>query len=446
MYLDLESRSARLFERAKAVLPGGNSRHSVAWAPHPIYAASGQGCYVTDIDGFVYIDAINNMSANIHGHRHPAIEAAVVEQLGRLVSVGLPTEKEIGLAEALSCRVPSVEQVRFTNSGTEALMFAVRAARAFTGRPMIAKIEGGYHGSYDALDLSNRPSPDAWGAADAPATVQEDEGFTSGAVVDTLILPVNRTDAARDLLKRHSNRLAAVVIDPVVSRMGFLPLNSDFLSMVRKTTEDLGALLIFDEVFSFRLGTAGAQGLFGITPDLTTFGKVIGGGFPIGAFGGRRDVMAVFDHSRGRPRVEHSGTFNAHPVSMAAGLAALELLDDPAMARLNALGDRLRSGLRDHLASLELPGLVQGSGSLAALLPHARPFSDYRGFHTGLQDAALAPHLASFHRGMLARGVMPVWPGGFILSTPMTDETIDRILEAAFAALTDIRSSWPLAA
>lgn len=436
MFPDSNSRSAALFERAREVMPGGNSRHSVALRPYPIYAASGEGCQVTDADGRDYVDLINNMSANIHGHRHPVIMDAVSRQADRLVSAGMPTEAEIELAEVMVARVPSVDSIRFANSGTEALMFAVRAARAFTGRDLIAKIEGGYHGSYDALDVSNRPGPDAWGPADAPATVREGEGMTVGAVADTLVLPVNAVEPARHILRANAERLAAVVIDPLVSRLGFLPLSGEFLAMIAEETRAAGALLVYDEVFSFRLGLAGAQGAVGARPDLSTFGKIIGGGFPIGAVGGRRDVMDVFDHLAGRnPRVEHSGTFNANPISAVAGAAALGLLDQPAFDRLDRLGEGLRVGFHEIFRRLGIPGQMTGRGSLTALLPHDEPYTDYRSFAAALSKPGVGSMLAALNRGLINRGVLPVFPAAFILSTPMSDDIIDQVLTAGEAAL-----------
>ncbi|WP_374571306.1 aspartate aminotransferase family protein [Phenylobacterium sp.] len=447
MYPDEKSRSAALFARAQAVLPGGNSRHSLAFAPYPIYAAAGEGCMVTDVDGASYIDCINNMSANIHGHRHPAVMEAATRQMEKLVSVGLPTEAEVTLAELMVARVDSVESIRFANSGTEALMFAVRAARAFTGRDLVAKIEGGYHGSYDALDVSNKPPAGAWGELDAPATVRESAGLTAGSVADTLVLPVNRVEATRALIERHGDRLAAIVLDPLVSRMGFLPLTAAYLAMVREETARRGIVLIMDEVFSFRLGPQGAQGAVGVRPDLSTFGKIIGGGFPIGAVGGRADIMDVFNHlPKGKPRVEHSGTFNANPVSMAAGAAALKLLDEAAFARLERLGDQLRDGLRGILKELSMPGQAPGQGSLLALLLHDRPVSDYRSFVETMTTTGAAREMAAFHRAMVNRGVLPVFPAAFILSTAMSEAVVDRILTAARESLRDVRDQQTAAA
>ncbi len=436
MYPDQRSRSAALFERARSVLPGGNSRHSIALAPYPIYAAEGEGCRLRDVDGAQYIDCIQNMSANIHGHRHPAILDAVATQLGKLVSTGLPTEVDIEFAELMTARVASVEKIRFANSGTEALMFAVRAARAFTGRQKVAKIEGGYHGSYDVLDVSNRPSPDAWGPPEAPVTVCESEGLGKGAVADTLVLPVNRPNETRAILERHGADLAAVVIDPLVSRMGFLSLTPEYLTLVRELTTRLGAVLIFDEVFSFRLGPQGAQGLVGVRPDLSAFGKIIGGGFPIGAVGGRAEVMEVFSHlPKGRPRVEHSGTFNANPVSMAAGLTAMKLLDHAAFAHLDALGEQLRGGLAAICAELGLPAQVQGRGSLFAMLPHQAAITDYRSFARALAASTFPGRWTDVHQHLINAGVLAIRPAAFTLCTPMTSDDIGAILEAARSAL-----------
>ncbi|HEV2364672.1 MAG TPA: aspartate aminotransferase family protein [Caulobacteraceae bacterium] len=441
IYPDQDSKSAALFERAQAFLPGGNSRHSVAGRPYPIYAASGEGCWLTDVDGQRYLDCVNNMSANIHGHRHPAIQGAVFQQLRNLVSVGFPTEQEIEFAELMCARAPSVERIRFMNSGTEALMFAVRAARAFTGRSLVARVEGAYHGAHETLDVSNHPGPEDWGEADAPATVRDNDGFTEGAVADTLVLPVNRTEAARRLIETHGRELAAIVIDPLISRMGFLAVAPDYLSMLRTETAGRGIVLIFDEVFSFRLGFAGAQGAVGVTPDLTTFGKIIGGGFPVGALGGRADIMDVFSAARGRPLVEHSGTFNANPVTMAAGMAAMRLLDPEAFARLDRLGHRLRDGLDAAITQLGIEAQVQGRGSLWAVLPHRRAITDYRSFHEAMRLSPLAPALAALHRGLVNRGVAPIYPAAFVLSTAMAETEIDRIVGAARGALEDMRTA-----
>ena len=416
-------------------MPGGNSRHGVHFAPYPIYQASGQGCFITDVDGVERIDFVNNWSSLIHGHGNPQIIAAVSEQASRVMAVGAPTEVEIELAELFCDRLPGVERIRFSNSGTEAVLLALRAARAYTGRARIAKAEGAYHGKIDAVAISTAPVPERWGDPQQPASVPDSEGIPPRALDDTIVLPFNDIDATRTLLAEHSDELAAVIIDPLVSRMGFLPATPDYLSMLRETTAANGIVLIFDEVFSLRLGYNGAQGEVGITPDLTALGKVIGGGLPAGATGGSAEVMSVFDGSSGHVRVEHAGTYNANPMTMSAGLACMRQLSPEAFARLNALGDRARAGLRDALQVSGLRGQVLGQGSLISLVFNDKPFHNFR-------ELPIGPHelesIISLHRYLLNHGVQMIPFGSFILSTAMTEANIDYMLEQA---LNGMRSS-----
>lgn len=288
LYPDATTRSALLFERARHVLPGGNSRHSIFFSPYPLYAVRGTGARVTDVDGVERIDFINNYTSLIHGHSHPRIKDAVVDQLGRLTAVGLPTESEICLAELLIERLPSVEQLRFTNSGTEAVMFAIKAARAFTGRPKIAKIEGCYHGSYDFAEISQTATPESWGPAQRPASVPVAAGEPQSVLDEVIILPWNDIAASRALIRKHASSLAAVLIDPMPSRIGMIEIDSGYAAMIREETRSIGALFILDEVLAFRLGYNGAQTRYNITPDITCLAKIIGGGFPVGAVGGSR--------------------------------------------------------------------------------------------------------------------------------------------------------------
>jgi glutamate-1-semialdehyde 2,1-aminomutase len=228
---------------------------------------------------------------------------------------GLPTESEVDLAELLVSRLPSVAQVRFANSGTEAVMMALKAARAHTGRPKIAKCEGAYHGSYDYAEVSLDPTPEAWGR-NAPVSVAYARGTPDNVLADVVTIPFNDTEAAVSLIREHGEGLACVLVDPMPNRAGLAPADRAYLEALRKVTREVGALLIFDEVITFRLGYRGAQGIWNIDPDLTTLGKIIGGGFPVGAIGGHRDVMAVFDPRPGKPALPHGGTFSANPVTM----------------------------------------------------------------------------------------------------------------------------------
>ena len=426
-YPDSSSTSAALFERGRRVMPGGNSRVGVMFEPYPIYAAHGQGCRVTDVDGVERIDFVNNWSSLIHGHGNPAVLAALAAQAQRLLAVGMPTEVEIELAELLTARVPGVEQIRFSNSGSEGVLMALRAAKAFTGRPKIAKAEGAYHGNADAIEVSVAPSPKQWGAADQPSTVAATEGITAGVLQDSIVLPFNDVASTRQIIEAHAHELAAVVLDPVVSRMGFVQAAPEYLRMVRDVTAQHGILLIFDEVFSFRMGYHGAQGEVGVTPDLTALGKILGGGLPVGATGGRADVMAVFDQTKKPLRVEHGGTYNANPMTMAAGLACMRQMTPEAYAHLDALGERTREGLRAALRDTGLTGAVHGCASMVALIFNDTPFASYRELPLRRQEAEM---IYALHRYLLNHGVTIIPHGMMLLSTAMTEDDIDEMLAA----------------
>ncbi len=436
MYPDNYSNSARLYDRAVRVMPGGNSRHTVYFPPYPIYAVSARGARVRDADGVERLDLINNYSSLIHGHNHPAIVAAIMEQAQRLLSVAMPTEQEVELAEIVCDRLPAVDQLRFTNSGTEGVMFTIKAARAFTGRAKIAKVEGAYHGSDETASVSNYPDPLRWGDDHAPASVPG-AGGTPNIARDVVVLPMNDVENGRAILRVHADDLAGAIIDPLPSHLGYQAATPEFVGMLREETARAGALLIFDEVYSFRLGFNGAQGALGARPDLTAMGKVIGGGLPIGAFGGRADIMeAVFDPRAGRPRMTHGGTFNANPMTMAAGTAAMRLYDRQAFDRLSGLGDRLRQGLRDAVKISGAPATVRGATSMTSLFHLEADLPTHRHM-----VAAMAAHpeargrAETFFRYLLNHGVMIGAPGLFVLSTALTEADIDRVCEVSLEAL-----------
>ena len=425
-YASPDSMSARLWQRAQTVMPGGNSRTTVFMAPRPIYAAEGEGCWLTDVDGERRLDLLNNYTSLIHGHAHPAVTDAAARRLARGASFPLPTPEEIDLAALLAERVASVEQVRFTNSGSEAVMVAIKAARGFTGRPKIAKFEGAYHGSYDWAEVSLGSSPANWGPLEAPASIPYSKGTPPSVLDEVVVLPFNHARLAAARIEREAENLAAVILDPVPNRVGLIPARAEFLAAVREVTSAHGILLIFDEVISFRVGHGGAQGVFGMRPDLTTFGKIIGGGFPVGAVGGRADVMAVFDPRDGKPAVPHGGTFNANPVTMAAGLAAMRLMDEAAYARLDEMGETLRSGLRACLERAGVPGAVTGMGSLFRIHPSDRVLVDYR---SAVADDAEKQRLDRLHRALLDHGVLISPTGLGCLSTAVTEAEIEYFLE-----------------
>jgi glutamate-1-semialdehyde 2,1-aminomutase len=434
MYPDSKSNSQKLYDRALSSLPGGNTRTTVFMKPYPIYAARGEGCRVWDVDGNEFIDCINNFTSLIHGHAHPVLVEAATRQLAQGSAFGLPTESEIELAELLASRLPDVDQVRFTNSGTEAVMMALKAARAFTGRPKIAKCEGAYHGSYDYAEVSLDPTPEAWGR-NAPVSVAYARGTPDNVLADVVTIPFNDAEAAVSLIREHGPELACVLVDPMPNRAGLAPADKSYLEALRSITREVGALLIFDEVITFRLGFRGAQGLWNIAPDLTTLGKIIGGGFPVGAVGGKREFMAVFDPRSGKPALPHGGTFSANPVTMRAGLAAMELLDEAAFARLDAIGQAVRSGIDEAFRRTGVPGRTVGLGSLLKIHFADRPIRDYRSAYMSEPEAR---RQAVFHRGLLNRGVLAAGYGLMALSMPMSDADVDAIVAAASAALAEV--------
>ena len=431
MYPDEHSRSHQLYERALSVMPGGNSRHTAYFAPYPIYIERGEGCRVWDVDGVERIDCINNYSALIHGHCHPAITEALREQAGKLLSISLPTESEVRLAELVTERLPAVDLIRFANSGTEGVMFALKAARAYTGRNKIAKIEGAYHGSYDSVEVSLYPTPDLWGPDDNPASVAPAGGH-DGASANTIVLKANDVEGGRAILRRHAADLAGVIVDPLIKNLGYLQATPEFLKMLREETSAAGALLIFDEVYSFRLGYHGAQGEMGVMPDLTAMGKVIGGGMPIGAVGGTADIMDALFDPRGGSKMSHTGTFNANPMSMVAGVAALELYDRAAHDRLAGLGQRLRDGLKDILTRTGRPGQVTGAASMIGLFHTDQPMGDWRTtMNMMMKEPDVMQTGEAFFREMLNQGVYMASQGFFVLSTAMSEHEIDFVLEKA---------------
>jgi glutamate-1-semialdehyde 2,1-aminomutase len=434
MYPNNHDRSRDLYQRALNSLPGGNTRTTVFMKPFPIYAASGAGCRVRDLDGNEYIDCINNFTSLIHGHAHPALIEAATKQLALGSAFGMPTESEVDLAELLAARLPSVDQVRFANSGTEAVMMALKAARAYTGRPKIAKCEGAYHGSYDYAEVSLDPTPAAWGG-NAPVSVAYAKGTPENVLADVVTIPFNDIEAAVSLIREHGAELACVLVDPMPNRAGLVPADKAYLEALREVTREVGALLIFDEVITFRLGYHGAQGLWGIQPDLTTLGKIIGGGFPVGAIAGGREFMSVFDPSSGKPALPHGGTFSANPVTMRAGIAAMELLDEAAFARLDVIGQAVRDGIDAAFRNTSVPGRTVGLGSLLKIHFTDRQIRDYRSAY--LNDAETKRQTV-FNAGLLNRGIFAANYGLMALSLPMTDADVATIVDAATGALQEV--------
>ena len=366
-YLELTPQSRAAWEEAKEYLPGGDSRNSIFWEPYPIFVERASGAHVIDADGVDRLDFIGTMTTLILGHSPAPVVEAVREQLERGVVYNAPNRHQVRLAKILCDRIPSFDLVRFTNSGTEATLNTIRAARAVTGKDRIAKVEGGYHGSHDTVSVSVRVNPAAAGERTRPDPLAATGGLADGVVRSTVVVPFNETGHARRILEEHKDELAAVIIEPVLGSVGMLPGTKEFLTMLREFTLEHGIVLIFDEVISFRAAPGGAQEYYGITPDMTSLGKIIGGGFPIGAFGGRKDIMDLYDPTAdptGGPAVAHAGTFNANPVTMLAGTVTMEELAPEVYRRLAEVTEYLRQGIRGVGEELEVPVQVTGLGSL----------------------------------------------------------------------------------
>jgi glutamate-1-semialdehyde 2,1-aminomutase len=418
--------SDKLMERAERLLPGGvNSpvRAFRAVGGHPLFIARAQGARVIDADDNSYLDYIGSWGPAILGHAHPKVVQSVQETAAKGLSFGAPTEAEVRFAEAIVERYPSIQMLRCVSSGTEATMSALRVARGFTGRDVIVKFDGAYHGHSDALLVKAGSGAATFGNPDSA-------GVPAGTVANTATLAYNDNAALHDLFARDGQRIAAVIVEPVAGNMGCVPPQPQFLETILELCTQHGALSIFDEVMTgSRVARGGAQGLFGMSPDLTCLGKIVGGGLPLAVYGGRADVM-----QRVAPLgpVYQAGTLSGNPIAVNAGLSTLAELDHYAYQRLEALGSRLQTGLERVLRETNTPGVVQRVGSMLTLFFHRGPVRSWL-------DAATSDtkRFGTWHRGLVSRGVY--WPPSqfeaAFISLAHTEHDIDLTVEAALAAL-----------
>ncbi|MET0432207.1 MAG: aspartate aminotransferase family protein [Hyphomicrobium sp.] len=428
--------SRAAFDRARRVFADGTSRATIERDPAPRYIAKGEGAYLIDLDGRRFLDLNANFTTLIHGHRFEPVIAAVSEQLQSGSCFASPTLAEIDLAELLCERVPGLDSVRFVNTGSEAVMFAIKAARAFTGRACIAKIEGAYHGAYDWVEVSQVSAPATWGPASDPASVPYYHGMPSSVLHEVVTLRFNAAKEAEQLIAGHAADLAAIVIDPMPSRAGLIAPTPAFIAAVEAAARRHGVLIIADEVLNFRQAFEGASARHGLKPDIFAFGKIIGGGLPVGAVGGRSDVMSVFSADGRRPLLPQGGTFSANPLSMVAGLASMKALDRAAFARLEALGDRLRNGLRKVIERRGAPFSVSGAGSLFRIHPRRDLPREFREAHP---SAAQAEVMREMTRAFADAGIILPFGAAACLSTPMTEAEID-LVASTFDEFLEIRT------
>ena len=421
------TRSADLYARAKQILPGGVSRNTVLRHPHPIYVHHAEGCRVVDIEGVERIDFANNMASLIHGHAYPPVVEAVSEQMRRGSAFSLGTEVEVRFAEHMVSRCDAFEKIRFVNSGTEAVMGALKAARAFTGRPKIAKVEGAYHGLYDYAEVSQTASPDRWGPAGRPSAVPVAFGTPEGALADVVVLPFNDVERSLALLDECADELACVLLDVMPHRVGLNPAEPAYVEALRAFTAERGILMVLDEVITFRGEVGGAQTRYHIEPDLTALGKMIGGGFPVGAIAGKAEVMEVMNPLNSPLLFPHSGTFSANPVTMTAGLTTMRHFGEAEVARVNRLAQRAMHGVVDVIAATGVRASVTGGGSMLRVHMKERPPRNYR---EAFLDAEERKYLHVLLTHLFDVGIVAINTCTFCMSTVMGDDEIDALLES----------------
>lgn len=420
------SNSKRAHTAAAKYLPDGVSRCTLSGETPPIFIDRGSGSRIFDVDGNEYVDFANNFTTLIHGNAFPPIIRALEEQLQKGTCFNNPTVHEASLAKILCERVPSIDQIRFVNTGTEAVMTALKAARAITGRKKIAKLEGAYHGSYDWAEVSENSTPSNWGK-DAPASVPSCVGTPTSVLDETVVLPFNDIDGSRGILEQIKGQLAGVLIDVAPSRAGLIPISPDYLQYLREFTEKDGAILISDEVLNFRQSFVGGACAYGVEADLVALGKIIGGGLPIGAVGGKAHFMSVFSRHDSEPPITQSGTFSANPLSMVGGIASMTAWTEDAISKINDLGEQIRHDIQEIIDRRSADFSVTGAGSLFRLHPKRQPPRNYREAYRNSDEI---DRMHALNEQMRESGVFLASGGLGALSTVMNDEDITRFLEA----------------
>lgn len=403
-YAERNPKSGELYKRAKSVMPGGNTRTALHFDPFPLYMAHSEGSTVVDVDGHEYVDVHGEFSAGLYGHKHPLILDTVQSVLASGFSNGGPGDAEIRLAELVCERFPSIETVRFCNSGTEANLYALTLAKAYTGRKAVLVFSNGYHGGVLAFSSANNPM---------------------NVPMNFIIAPYNDADEVERVFREHGKELAAVIVEPMMSAGGCVVADHEFLALLRRKCTDYGSILIFDEIVTSRMGYGGVQAMSGIVPDLTTLGKYIGGGFSAGAFGGRANIMAQMDPTRPNALV-HAGTFNNNLFTMTAGAVALEkIFTREAAEALIESGERLRGRLNEIFATIGIPAQAIGLGSIMNVHFTNKPIRRLEDTFGADKRLYLLMQL-----DLIEQGIYIARRGQIILSLPMSDEQISKVADA----------------
>ncbi len=417
-YQEKTRKSKKLLEIARKYIPGGDTRTAAYFGPYPFFGDYGKGFSLYDVDGNKYTDFVNNFTTLIHGHAFGPVVEAVKRQAELGLVHGTPIESQYKLAKILIDRVSGVETVRFSNSATEATLFAMRAARAFNGRSAFIRMDGGYNGCHDFAEVNITPDYKAEGM---PRSIPE-RGIPASVADETFVVPFNDLNATEQILKEHSHKIAGIIMEPVLGAGGAVLPEEGYLKGMRDLADKYDVILIFDETISFRLHEGGLQGMYGVNADLTTFGKIIGGGAPVGAFGGRRDIMDVFNVST--PNfVVHSGTFSGNALTMAAGIANMEHYGKKEIERINRLGDLLKDGIQKAANRSGVPVQVHGFGSLVSPMYSERKMRNAK--EVALYTSKSRELQTYIHLEMLNRGISFLERGLFVISTPMNESLIE---------------------
>lgn len=419
-------KSHNAFKRAQNILPGGSSREIIFHQPYPVYVKKGEECWLLDLDDHKILDFLNNYMSLILGHAHPKIVNEVKSQINNGTSFSAPTEYEYQLGKAINERMPSIESIRFTNSGSEATILSILAAKAYTGNKKIAKFEGAHHGTNENTMVSTNPQIIEAGDIENPKSVPDGPHIQSRILDNTIVLPFNNNYICEKLLKKNKDELAALIVEPVLGSAGVIPPKQEFMKFLREITEENNIILIFDEVVTgFRISRGGAQEKYNVKPDITALGKNLGAGFPLGAFGGRKEIMDQFNPTRIK-RISHSGSLNANPISLKAGLTLLEELTDNNYKKLFELTSNVVQGLRQIFSEEKINAQITQSGSLFGVHFTSEEVIDYRSAINENKERKF-----NFFLGLLLNDVMIAPRGLGCISLPMRKQETDILLKKA---------------